>query len=101
MIEILTPNEVCTKKIQSIPDCVFELFNNAIVKYWNGNEGHAIVKQDEVAINISDALSIAKSEVYNLGYMDIEFAYRESGWIVSYNKENAIYKFSKPSIQLS
>lgn len=95
----ITPAEVISKKRETIPAAVFDVFNEAITEAWNG--GHAVVNQEHVALSIADRLQISKTEVYDRGYLDIEELYRAAGWTVQYDKPGynetypATFKFSK------
>ena len=79
----LSPKEVVEKKISSIPDAVFEVFNELIAKDFNG--AYAIVKQKEVVKILVDK-GLKEKEIYDNHWLDVEEIYRKAGWKVEYDK---------------
>ena len=98
-VKPITPKEVTEKRQTSIPDAVFEVFNDLIVKYWNGHS--ATIKQDEAAKLISKKLKCSEEKLYDNHWMDVEPVYRKAGWGVGYDKPSfnetyeAYYVFTK------
>ena len=95
----ITPKEVVDSKITAIPEAVFEIFNDAIVK--NFKDGTAIFKQHDIVLDITEALNITIIQVFERGYLEVEEVYRNAGWNVRYSKpgpnENyhAFFQFTK------
>lgn len=79
----LSPKEVVEKKINSIPDAVFEVFNELIAKDFNG--AYAIVKQKEVVKRLVEK-GLKEKEIYENHWLDVEDVYRKAGWKVEYDK---------------
>jgi hypothetical protein len=79
----LSPKEVVKKKINSIPDAVFEAFNELIAKDFNG--AFAIVKQKEV-VKLLVEKGLKEKEIYENHWLDVEDVYRKAGWKVEYDK---------------
>lgn len=63
MVKPITPQEVVDAKQRSIPDIVFDVFNQAIAEAWNGHS--AKVFQQTVALTIADRMQIPTAEVCN------------------------------------
>ena len=93
MIHLITPEEAEKAKISSIPDYVFQAFNELLAENFVGNVG-TIIYQHEVLkriINIypyiieDDKDSIVNSLFVN-HWLDIEKFYEEAGWEVTFHK---------------
>jgi hypothetical protein len=79
----IKPHEVGSAKAVHIPAQVFDAFNTEItIRFANGE---AIVDQQTVVERLVQA-GLTRSEIYQNGWLNIEEAYREVGWIVKYNK---------------
>jgi len=100
-VKPIEPGEVVDAKQYSIPDEIFEAFNNLIAK--NFHSGSSNFKQKEVVeeilcrlrdkdlnldilknINRDDAS--LESLIYANYWLDVEDIYRKVGWIVKYDK---------------
>ena len=93
MIHLITPEEAEKAKISSIPDYVFQAFNELLAENFVGNVG-TIIYQHEVLkriINIypyiieDDKDSIVNSLFVN-HLLDVEKIYEEAGWEVTFHK---------------
>jgi hypothetical protein len=88
----ITPTEVGGKKAElisktreAIPSEVFEVFNELIVKYWDGNR--SCLHQEEIVRLIVDKLHLENDRpLYDNHWLDVEGIYREAGWKVDYKK---------------
>lgn len=100
MIGPISPDEVHGRKLEAIPQQVFEAFNELIAQ--NFSHGAATVRQKTVVDNIIDRMGCSREEIYNKHWLDIEDLYRNAGWKVEYDKPgynesgNAYFKFKKP-----
>lgn len=91
----ISPNEA--RLANPIPDAVYEAFNELIV------ERDGIVYQDEVVERILLKMPELESDrsIYKKGWLNVEEAYREKGWDVTYDKPGynetyrALFVFSK------
>ncbi len=100
----IRPREVARAKAASIPEEVFEAFNELIAQGWNGR--FANVRQKDAAdravlkMKARDP-SATRAALYDNGWMDVEDAYRKAGWKVEYDKPgycedyDAFFRFSK------
>ena len=93
MIHLITPEEAEKAKISSIPDYVFQAFNELLAENFVGNVG-TIIYQHEVLkriINIypyiieDDKDSIVNSLFVN-HWLEVEKIYEEAGWEVTFHK---------------
>ena len=93
MIHLITPEEAEKAKISSIPDYVFQAFNELLAENFVGNVG-TIIYQHEVLkriINIyphiieNDKDNIVNSLFVN-HWLDVEKIYEEAGWEVTFHK---------------
>lgn len=84
----ISPDEV--EQVQStIPDEVFEAFNEAIAANWHGHS--AMFKQDVVVTAALAKLKqrlphITRSQIFDKHWLDVEPAYEAKGWHVDYDK---------------
>lgn len=86
MTKPISPDEVVAKKTATIPDEVFDAFNEVIGAHWNGSE--STFSQDEVVGVILSKLGdrLTSAELFKNHYLDVEPSYRAAGWIVEYDK---------------
>ena len=93
MIHLITPEEAEKAKISSIPDYVFQAFNELLAENFVGNVG-TIIYQHELLkriINIypyiieDDKDSIVNSLFVN-HWLDVEKFYQRAGWEVTFHK---------------
>lgn len=85
----ITPKQALNLKQESIPDFVFEAFNQLITE--NISNGRASVKQKDVVSRIKQLKSAAFEDIdsqfiYSRGWLDVEPHYRKAGWKVEYDK---------------
>lgn len=77
---ILRPEEVVSAKTEDIPQEVFDAFNAAIAKHWDGQR--AKFTQQEVV----KAIDFAPDVIIKNRWLDVEPSYRACGWNVEYDK---------------
>lgn len=103
MTKAISPKDVAKIKASSFPDWVFEAFNELIAKKYTC--GQATIYQDDVIDLIlqkankgvfDDEGRLNRSQIFKLGYLNVEEVYREQGWKVTYDKPayNETYKAS-------
>jgi hypothetical protein len=80
----ISPKEVASRKEASIPDEVFEVFNDLISQNWDGHR--ATVSQDDAVRQIAKKMGVSRGEAFNKGWLDVEDSYRKKGWKVEYDK---------------
>lgn len=80
----IKPNEVAKRIAETLPDEVFEAFNELICENWSISG--ATVKQNAVVDRIVSKLNCERSYVFAKGYLNIEAAYKKAGWCVGYDK---------------
>lgn len=83
-MEPIRPHEVKEKQIKSIPPEVIKVFNDLIVKHYNGRS--AMIKQDEALSKVMEALSLSSNQVFENKLLDVEDVFRQAGWSVVYDK---------------
>ena len=104
MSKPIRPSEVTKVKAATLPNEVFDAFNECITAAWSGHS--AKVMQADAAKAIvakfkAAGKTLTRSQVFDEGYLDVEDAYRAAGWKVEYDKpgycENyaAYFVFSK------
>ena len=95
----IKPEDVDTVKAATLPPEVFDVFNTAIIKSWDGTKSK--IYQNEVADALCEVLEITMDEIFRRKYLDVESAYRANGWSVTYDKPGycetyqAYFVFSK------
>jgi len=94
----IRPEEVIQARKESMPDEVIQIFNELITQKFDGHR--AIVHQGAVVKKLGE-LGYGSSEVFRMGWLDVEDIYRQQGWNVVYDKPGynesyeAYFKFSK------
>lgn len=83
MSKPIRPEDVGAAQAQYIPDQVFDIFNSEIAARFD--HGSARVKQDTVLKRLVD-LGHQRHKVFELGWLNIEQAYKDAGWSVRYEK---------------
>lgn len=83
MSKPFTPAEVAGAKRDYIPGAVFDAFNAEIAK--RCDSGRATVSQESVLVRLL-AAGLNRREVFDQGWLNIEDAYRDAGWTVTYSK---------------
>lgn len=82
----IKPKEVGKRKNASIPEEVFTVFNDLIVKHWDEDGKFAEIKQGEALSLIARAMDYTRETVIDKGLLDVESAYRKAGWKVDYDR---------------
>lgn len=80
----IKPDEVEHLKREGTPAGVFEVFNELIAVSYR--DGRATIRQDVVVERIAQKLGVESHEIFAKGWLDVEVAYREQGWKVTYDK---------------
>jgi hypothetical protein len=79
----ITPQEVTLLKASSIPDAIFEAFNELIAENFNGHSSSFTEKK--VVTRIVQK-GISSKTAYDNNWLDVEPLYRKAGWKVEYDK---------------
>jgi hypothetical protein len=79
----IRPIEITDARLISIPDVVFEVFNQLITDNFTGTR--ATVHQNTVVKEL-EGRGLNRSEIYRKHWLDVEEFYRQVGWIVTYDK---------------
>lgn len=100
----ITPAEAMAIRQSSIPDFVFEVVNDLIVKHLDST-GTAVVPQTEITDGIRQhaqylAYDEPRPDIYVRGWVDVEDHYREIGWTVVYDRP-AYYESYSPTFTFS
>lgn len=83
MIKPVTPDEIEADVTK--PDEVIQVFNELILKYWDGKQ--AVIKEADAARLISSRMNnIGTKVIYNNHWLNIEPVYAQAGWKVEYDK---------------
>lgn len=83
MTKPISPREACAAFTSSIPDEVFEAFNELLAE--RSKIGEAI---DRVLakLNRGVVLKATRQMLFDRHWLDIEAAYRDAGWTVEYDR---------------
>ena len=96
----ITPKEVVSKKVSTIPDEIFEAFNELIVENFDGHTA-CFTEKSIIARIVKKGISSKKA--YDNHWLDIEEIYEKAGWKVEYDSPgfnesyDATFSFSKKS----
>lgn len=85
MTKPITPDEVVSKKAESIPPAVVEAFNELVAEKWDGTRAIVTV-QDAVSRILKKNPTIAPGSIFDNHWLDVEGVYRKAGWVVSYDQ---------------
>lgn len=78
----ISKKEVEKKRKESIPEVVFEVFNEMLEK-----QGPGIIYQKDVREILRGRMTKEDfDQIYTRGWFDIEEHYRKAGWKVTYDK---------------
>lgn len=83
-VKPISPDEITSKKLATIPPEVIEIVNNIIATKWTGSS--ARFKQEELVDMIVEKLNVSKDVIFDKHWLDFEDIYREKGWRVFYDK---------------
>jgi hypothetical protein len=94
MTKPITPEQVQIQKGSSIPDAVYEVVNQLLIKKFSA--GRATLMQDDIVEGIVARMGVSRASIFDNGWLDIESAYESVGWHVTYDKPayNETYKAS-------
>jgi hypothetical protein len=93
MSKPITPQEVVSKKCDSLPDVVLTAFNEQIAESWNGYDSTFL--QNDIIDTIIKKLKVQQPNlstpqcrqlIFDKGYLDVESIYKAVGWKVEYDK---------------
>lgn len=84
----ISPEKVEEIRINEMPEAIIQATNEMIVRTWNGHS--ATVKVKEIVDQYfkvcgEEPTAKARQELFDKHYLDIEPAYREAGWKVTYD----------------
>jgi hypothetical protein len=84
----ISPAEVRGSKIvqEKIPDQVFQAFTNLITRKYNSRTGESRILLKDVLREIKTLLSFTTQTIEAHHWLDVEAAYGEIGWHVSYHQ---------------
>lgn len=90
----ISPDQVGLVQEMEIPPKVFDAFNAAIAKHWNGRSARFIQEDviDTILGNMNEGLDdeddarVKRADVFKYHWLDVEAAYRDKGWSVEYDK---------------
>jgi hypothetical protein len=89
IVKPMKPEEVLDKKIETIPDAMFEAVNAMIALKWNGRS--ATFRQDDLMEKFFQFSKLTddrqtRDKLFAEHALDFEDAYRREGWKVVYDK---------------
>lgn len=80
----ITPQEAKSKKSATIPSEVVNAFNQLITERLRGKS--ATFTQNEVVYKILENMDVARNDIFDNGWLDIEPLFEKAGWKVEYDK---------------
>jgi hypothetical protein len=105
-VKPITPAEVSSEKLASLPDEVIEAFNELIFKNWDGFEAN--IRQREVVALIIQKMHLTEKDeqkVFDNHWLDVEEVFQKAGWRVEFDKPGynetyqASFTFKKKTIR--
>ena len=87
MTEPISPEEVGAMKLGSLPEYIFDAFNQLIIDNWNANSYRSSFKLKDVVAKLrANVKDFSCQEAYDKNWFDVEPYYREKGWEVEFDK---------------
>ena len=97
MIHLITPEEAEKAKISSIPDYVFQAFNELLCENFVGSAGTIIYQYDVIKRIVAlypydndnytqEDKDVVTNSLFTNHWLDVEKFYEKAGWDVTYNK---------------
>lgn len=88
-VKPIKPEEIIEKKINAIPDAMFQAVNELLARNWNGTQ--SVIRKEELLdlyffITGETKDRPAYDKIYKFHWLDFEDAYREAGWYVDYEQ---------------
>lgn len=86
-MKIFTPKDAKEHKLASIPDFVYQAFNNLLAKNYDAYS--TVILQHEVIkeiLTVCPLDSMTSQIVLENKWLDVEDEYRKNGWEVEYDK---------------
>lgn len=86
-MKILTPEDAKQEKLTSIPDFVYQAFNNLLVRNYDAYS--ITISQNEVIqeiLRLCYLEDVTKETIFKNRWLDVEEEYRKNGWEVNYDK---------------
>ena len=94
-MKILSPKAAKELNLKSIPDFVFEAFNNLLIK--NYDDYCVILHVKDVTEEIIKVCTIPggifEDDIYKNGWLNVEYEYRRNEWDVEYERDGNFSKF--------
>jgi len=89
VVKPIKPEEILDRRIETIPDAMFEAVNAMIALKWNGSS--AAFRQDDLLLKYFELSKetndcTTRNRLFANHYVDFEDAYRREGWKVVYDK---------------
>ena len=82
----VSPDQVQELKNYTIPREVIDIFNELIIKNWDGSASRIYQNDIVSAIICSTKTNITEERIFAEHFLDIESLFIEAGWKVTYNK---------------
>lgn len=86
-MKILTPEDAKQEKLTSIPDFVYQAFNNLLVRNYDAYS--ITISQNEVIqeiLRLCHLEDVTEETIFKNRWLDVEEEYRKNGWEVKYGK---------------
>lgn len=88
----IRPEEIAAAKIEAVPEIVFAVFNDLIIHAFDGH-GAAVSQETAISeLRLRDP-DLTREQIFGRHMLDVEDAYRVSGWDVVYDSPgyNEVY----------
>lgn len=91
-VKAITPNDIPSAKLTTIPEFVLEAFNELVAAHFS--EGEADFTQEDVVERIlskvpsngTSGSRLSRGDIFDRGWLNVEEIYEEAGWDVEYEK---------------
>lgn len=89
----IRPKDVVAHKQNSIPEFVFDVFNDLIANDFTGRSS-TVYQEDVIERLLADQIDLDRDTIFKRRWLNIEEVYEEVGWDVVYDKPgyNETYK---------
>jgi hypothetical protein len=81
----IRPDGVAARKTATLPDVVFDVFNDLIARNHTGRSA-TVLQKDVVAALLERDPLLTRERIFASHLLDVEAAYAAAGWDVTYDK---------------
>lgn len=94
----LTPNLLREEHAKSLPAYVIDSVNHLLKKKYNQSL-YITISQDAIVNEIMTRGGVERQTIFDENMLEIEYAYKQFGWKVSYDSETKYFTFAQKAME--